>query len=128
LANSGKNDFLRFSARFQHPLQFSAGNDIETTPQAGKQVEYRQIRVGLDRVAYEMIALPERNVEGVIGRDQGRARINIAGRTEFAGDTIEFNRFDAQSGIAIAEEWEAAQFILLTQGLIRLIRLIRPDR
>ncbi len=68
LADSGENHVARgFPADLLYPLQFTAGDDIESGAQARQQSQDREIGVGLHRVA-----------DGVLAAAKGLVKLPVA--------------------------------------------------
>src|ERR1035437_5170619 len=81
LSDAGKNDFrFDFAASFGYPLQFSAGNDVESRSQAGKQAQDRKIRIRLHRVTNGVLAVVKRLVELLEPLADRRTRVNVERR------------------------------------------------
>jgi hypothetical protein len=86
LADAGEDDLGRVAPRRQHPLQFAAGDDVETGAHAGQDIEYRQVGVGLDGKADQVGMMAEGGVECPPVALQGGAGIDIARGAEALGD------------------------------------------
>ena len=91
LTHARKYDFLRITARFQHPLEFAARNNIKAAAEPGEQIENCQIGVGFYGIANKMVPPGKRPVEFLISGSQRCAAINITGSADFSGNTIQGN-------------------------------------
>src|SRR3954462_15249227 len=76
LADSGKHRLARAAASRHYSRQFTAGNDVKTAAQAGKQVQDGEIRVGFHRVADKMWPRSESRVITQISLFERRTRID----------------------------------------------------
>ncbi len=72
LADAGKHRLARVAAGREDALEFAAGDDVESGPAPGQQVEHRQVRVGLHRVADERAAAARARRRS--GRRRARSR------------------------------------------------------
>ena len=64
LAHAGKHHPPRsLRRRGQHPFQFAAGNNVEARPALRQQLQNRQRRIGLHRVAHQVIAPRQRSLK-----------------------------------------------------------------
>src|ERR1035438_7494276 len=81
LSDAGKNFFrLVFAAGFGSPLHLSAGNDVESRTQAGKQAQDRKIRIRLYRVTDGVLAAGKCLVELLEPLADRRTRVNVERR------------------------------------------------
>ena len=56
LADPGENGFRRAAPYSEDSCELPAGNNIEARTQPGQNIQYREIGVGLDRIADEDVA------------------------------------------------------------------------
>jgi len=98
LADARKHHLARIAAGREHALQLSAGHDVEPGAKLSKQLEDRQVRVGLDGIADAGIAAGQRVAIAAVSGDKRAARVDVAGRAETFGDAGERDSFDAEFG------------------------------
>ena len=76
----------RIAAGGEHARELAAGDDVEAAAETREQIEHREVRVRLHRVADEMRQAANARVELAVRAFERRARIDVAGRAEALGD------------------------------------------
>lgn len=103
-ANTGKHDFGRIGANCQYPLQLTTGNNVKPRAQAGKQLENRQVGIGLHGVADQMI-VPGKGLAVLLECVFQRAlRVNVAGVPNCAAIWLAGTFSNVQLLVAVFEE------------------------
>ena len=103
LADAGEHDLGRIAAGRQHAIEFAARDDVETRAQTREQVQYRQVGVGFDGVADEMVAPGQRGIEGAEAFLDGGTRIDITGRANLVRDIGEMHVLGMQLPVLIGK-------------------------
>ena len=100
-----ENTTLRgIAAGGDHARELAAGDDVEAAAEAREEVEDREVRVRLDRVADEVRHARERRRRtSRIRAFERRARVDVAGRAEALGDRRQRHAFGVQLAVAIGE-------------------------
>ena len=99
LANAGKDDAGRVAAGGQHALELAAGDDVEAAAVAREPLQNGEIRVGLHRVADQMLAAFERLLvrrERALHRPR---RVDIEWRAEASREVGGGDAFDEEAAI-----------------------------
>ena len=109
LADAGEDDPLRVAAGGEDALELAAGNDVEAAAAAREPLQHRQRRVGLDRVAEEVVAAGERVLVRGERVRHDRARVDVERRLEAArevdgGDALDHEAALAQRDVGRAGE------------------------
>ena len=103
LAHAGEDDLAGIAARREHARELAARNDVEPASQARKEVQHREARIGLDRVAHQVVGAGERRIVGAPGLDERRARVDEARRSVLLGDPAERDRLGVQLAVPVVE-------------------------
>src|SRR5260221_2861697 len=96
LADAGEDHFRGRPARGQHARELASRDDVEPGAQAPQHVEHREVRVGLHRVADEMLHAGEALVELAERVLDRRARIHVAGRAEAPRHLFQRHAFESE--------------------------------
>ena len=100
LANAGENDLFWFATGGQYALQFTAGNDVEASAEAGQDIQHAEVGVGFDGKAHQVLdALQGVGIGTVLGLDVG-ARVNVGRRAEALGNGGQGHAFREQLAVA----------------------------
>src|SRR6266850_4249918 len=88
----------------------AAGNNIEARTQPCEEVQYREIGVGLDRIADEDVASRTSLIELAVCELQRGARIDVARRAETLRDLGERHALRAQRAVLVRKKihWRGA--------------------
>jgi hypothetical protein len=62
LADAGEHHFRCRRTDRQHARQFAAADDVEAAAQLGEDLQHGQVRVGLHRVAQQVLAADQRTL------------------------------------------------------------------
>ena len=97
-AHAGEDDAAHGLGRGgQHALQFAAGDDVKARAALGQQLQNRQRRVGLDRVADQMIAARKRLLKEPQPLDDLVGGVDIERRAVALGQRFQRNFAAVQS-------------------------------
>ena len=103
LAHAGEDDLAGIAARREHARELAARNDVEPASKARKEVQHREARIGLDRVAHQVVGAGERRIVGAPGLDERRPRVDEARRSVLLGDPAERDRLGVQLAVPVVE-------------------------
>ncbi len=101
LADAGVDDFARFAARGQHPLQFAARDDVEAGAQACQQVQHAEVGIRLDGKTDQVRQVAEGVGIGAELRLDVRTRVHVGGRAEALGERGQCHAFREQLTVAV---------------------------
>ena len=87
--DSREHDPGRWDPGLQRSVQFAAGDDVRPASLSSHQAENGQIGVGLHRKGNDVRNTAKRPIEGPIVLDQRVVAIDVAGRPDFLGDTLD---------------------------------------
>jgi hypothetical protein len=96
LADSREHDLRRIAAGGDHPCELASGNDIEAASEAREDVQYSEVRIGLDGIAHEMGNARERVVECAEPALECSARVDVARRAKALGDRRQRHAFGVE--------------------------------
>ncbi len=82
LAHAREDDAVGAPAGGEDARELPAGDDVEARPEAGEDAQHREVGVRLHRVAHEVVGAGERLVEGLPGRFDRGAGVDVAGGAE----------------------------------------------
>ena len=110
LADPGENGFRRAAPYGEDPRKLAAGNNIEARTEACEKVQYREIGVGLDRIADEDGASRTSLIELAVCELKRSARIDVARRAEALRDLDERHALRAQRAVPVRKKihWRGA--------------------
>jgi hypothetical protein len=103
LADAGEHDLARIAAGLQHARQLAARDDVEARAQFRQHLQHGQARVGLDRVAHEVLMRGQRLVERMEVPRQCRPRIDVQRRAVAASELGQRHVLGVQLAVAVLE-------------------------
>jgi len=102
-AYPGKHHARGVAAGGQHALQFATGHNVKAGTQAGKVADDRQVGVGFQRKAHQVV-LAGKGI-GVVGKAFGQriGRIDKAGRAKSVGNLGQRNGVHAKGAVLVVK-------------------------
>jgi hypothetical protein len=100
LRDAGEHDAGGIGAGGQHTGQLTAGDDVEAGAGLGQQRQYREVAVGLDRVAHLVGVFTERTVVRLPGVEDHPLRVHPARRAVRGGDVGQRRAVEMQHAVA----------------------------
>src|SRR5581483_3248871 len=106
-ANTGKRAFAGLAAGGEHTIEFTAGNNVETSAGVGQQFQDGAIGVCLDGVANEVIQRRQRSVQPSVVIENGSRAVNIRRGTESFGHLGQIDLFTEEPPLPILKTMHA---------------------
>ncbi len=103
LADAREHDLARIAAGLEHARQLAARDDVEAGAELRQHLQHREVRVGLDRVAHEVLMPGQRAVEGVEVARERRARVDVQRRAVAAREFGQRHVLGVQLAAAVLE-------------------------
>jgi len=120
LAHAGKNDFAGGSPGSEHARELTAGHNVESAAQAREHIQYRQIGVGLDRIANQMRTRCKRGLKTAVRRGERGPGVHVTGCAAGRDDGGKCYVFRIQRAVAVRESTAGAgaHFFSLCAGAV----------
>ena len=103
LADAREHDFRRACTGCQHAFELSTGNDVEAGAEPRQHIEHGEVGVRLHRIADQRGAASECVCIGLVGRGDGRARVDVERRAEAGCKLSEGDALAMQFAVPVIE-------------------------
>ena len=109
LADPREDHPRRVAAGDEDAIELAAGDDVEAAAGLGEGLQHCQRRIGLHRVADEVVAAGERALPAGRGVTHGAARIDVERRAVALGERAQRALLDVELAVAPGDEGGAGQ-------------------